>query len=111
MGDVIVRINGIDAAEQALGPRRSQPRFACAGLGQDRRHRLRVDRADLGVRFGCQHPIEIGGDLAFLPLPHRGPARPDTAGGKPARRNVELEELKEPLAAMQSQLAKLVKEG
>ena len=32
-------------------------------------------------------------------------------GGKPARRDVELEELKEQLAAMQNQLAKLVKEG
>ena len=32
-------------------------------------------------------------------------------GGKPARRDVELEELKEQLAAMQAQLAKLVKEN
>ena len=32
-------------------------------------------------------------------------------GGKPARRDVELEELKEQLAAMQAQLARLVKEG
>jgi polyhydroxyalkanoate synthesis regulator protein len=31
--------------------------------------------------------------------------------GKPARKDVELEELKEQLAAMQAQLAKLVKEG
>ena len=33
------------------------------------------------------------------------------AAGKPARKEVELEELKEQLAAMQSQLAKLVKDG
>ena len=33
------------------------------------------------------------------------------AAGKPARKDVELEELKEQLAAMQAQLAKLVKDG
>jgi polyhydroxyalkanoate synthesis regulator protein len=32
-------------------------------------------------------------------------------GGKPGKKDVELEELKEQLAAMQAQLAKLVKEG
>jgi len=36
---------------------------------------------------------------------------PKNGTGKPVRRDVELEELKEQLAAMQSQLAKLVKEG
>jgi polyhydroxyalkanoate synthesis repressor PhaR len=40
-----------------------------------------------------------------------GMAPKNAPGGKPARRDVELEELKEQLAAMQSQLAKLVKEG
>ena len=32
-----------------LGPRRAQPRLPFAGLGQDRRHRLGIDCADLGV--------------------------------------------------------------
>ena len=36
---------------------------------------------------------------------------PKPSGGKPAKKDVELEELKEQLAAMQAQLAKLVKEG
>ena len=36
---------------------------------------------------------------------------PKNGSGKPVRRDVELEELKEQLAAMQNQLAKLVKEG
>lgn len=40
-----------------------------------------------------------------------GMAPKNAAGGKAVRRDVELEELKEQLAAMQSQLAKLVKES
>ena len=41
----------------------------------------------------------------MAPKPGAAPA------GKPAKKDVELEELKEQLAAMQAQLARLVKEG
>ena len=47
-------------------------------------------------------------DVRALRHRHGAEAR---AGGKPAKKDVELEELKEQLAAMQAQLAKLVKES
>jgi polyhydroxyalkanoate synthesis repressor PhaR len=48
----------------------------------------------------------------FAPFATGMAAKPGgTSTGKPARKDVELEELKEQLAAMQAQLAKLVKEG
>ena len=47
----------------------------------------------------------------FAPFATGMAPKPNAAGGKPASRDVELEELKEQLAAMQNQLAKLVKES
>jgi polyhydroxyalkanoate synthesis repressor PhaR len=47
----------------------------------------------------------------FAPFATGMAPKPGGASGKAAKKDVELEELKEQLAAMQAQLAKLVKEG
>jgi polyhydroxyalkanoate synthesis repressor PhaR len=47
----------------------------------------------------------------FAPFATGMPPKNNGSGGKPVHRDVELAELKEQLATMQNQLAKLVKEG
>src|SRR3954468_13942602 len=48
-----------------------------------------MDGGDLGVRLRCQKPEQVGGDLAFLDLPDRRPARPDP--GEEGERSVLVE--------------------
>ena len=59
-----------------LRPGRVQPSLPLGGLGQDHRHRLGMDRRDLGIRRRGQEPEEIGAHRPLLDLPHRGPCRP-----------------------------------
>ena len=75
----------VDAAAPSLQPRARQPGLPLGRLGQDHRHRLGMDCADLGVGLRRQEPEEIGAP-ALLHLPHRGPGRPDAGeeGERPA---------------------------
>ena len=48
-----------------LSSKRAQPRVDLVMRGEDRRHSLRMDRADFGVRLRCQECKSIGRNLAL----------------------------------------------
>ena len=49
------------------------------GRREDDGHCLGMHTRDLHVRFGRQEREYVGGDLAFLRLPHARPARPESS--------------------------------
>src|SRR3954454_12732544 len=66
--------------------RRRQPKLALLLRRQDHWHRLRVNRAHLGVGLRCQKGEEFVGRLALTDLPYRRPPRrdPSEEGDRPA---------------------------
>ncbi len=62
---------------EGLVRRRGHPGFDFIGRRQDHGHRLRVDRADFGVRLRREKRVDVVGGLAFLDLPDRRPVGPD----------------------------------
>ena len=72
----------------------AHPQVPFGGVGEDHRHGLAVDGADLGVGLRGQEAEQVTGDLAFLDLAHAGPWGPEAgeegegalfAQGKPDR--------------------------